>query len=157
MGTRLVKTCKGRTWRQAVHQSKSMMLRNGDKGMSHLIWYRSIETFVLLGAVCWPKRCSSASDFCDQVFCFGFTRISSSFYREAVENVAAYNLQLMRERMSRLPYVDAQTGIAQSDCHLLRSRMERRRGNLPGQVYSYPPRRWRRERKSTEPRKVTGV
>ena len=86
-----------------------------------------------------------------------FTRVSSSFYREAVENVAAYNLQLMRERMSRLPYVDAQTGIAQSDCHLLRSRMERRRGNLPGQVYSYPPRRWRRERKSTEPRKVTGV
>ena len=82
---------------------------------------------------------------------------SSSFYREAVENVAAYNLQLMRERKSRLPYVDAQTGIAQSDCHLLRSRMERRRGNLPGQVYSYPPRRWRRERKSAEPRKTTGV
>lgn len=86
-----------------------------------------------------------------------FHTCSSSFYREAVENVAAYNLQLMRERKSRLPYLDAQTGIAQSDCHLLRSRMERRCGNLTGQVYSYPPRRWRRERKSAEPRKTTGV
>lgn len=82
---------------------------------------------------------------------------NSSFYREAVENVVAYNLQLMRERKSRLPYVDAQTGIAQSDCHLLHSRLERRRGNLPGQVYSYPLRRWRREMRPAEPRAKKGV
>ena len=84
-------------------------------------------------------------------------RTNSSFYREAVENVAAYNLQLMKERKSRLPYVDAQTGIAQSDCHLLHSRLERRRGYLPGQVYSYPPRRWRKEMRPAEPRPKKGV
>ena len=56
-----------------------------------------------------------------------------------------YNTQLIKDRKSRLPYVDAQTGIAQSNSHLLRSRLERRRGLLPGQIYSYPPYRWRQE------------
>lgn len=69
-----------------------------------------------------------------------------------MENVVLYNSQLMKDRKTRLPYVDAQTGIAQSNSHLLRSRLERRRGALPGQIYSYPPRRWRRE---TKPQPVT--
>lgn len=71
--------------------------------------------------------------------------LSSAFYREAVENMVLYNTQLIKDRKSRLPYVDAQTGIAQSNSHLLRSRLERRRGLLPGQIYSYPPYRWRQE------------
>ena len=58
-----------------------------------------------------------------------------------------YNSQLLKDRKSRLPYVDAQTGIAQSNSHLLRSRLERRRGILPAQIYSYPPYRWRQESK----------
>ena len=58
-----------------------------------------------------------------------------------------YNSQLLKDRRSRLPYLDTQTGIAQSPCNLLRSRLERRRGNLPGQIYSYPPYRWRLESK----------
>ena len=58
-----------------------------------------------------------------------------------------YNKQLIKDRRSRLPYVDAQTGIAQTNSHLLRSRLERRRGALPGQIYSYPPYRWRQEAK----------
>ena len=58
-----------------------------------------------------------------------------------------YNTQLSRDRKARLPYHDAQTGIAQSDCYIWRTRLERRRGVLPGQIYSYPPRRWRVEAK----------
>ena len=76
-----------------------------------------------------------------------FKTFCSTFYREAVENMVHYNAQLLKDRKSRLPYVDAQTGIAQSNSHLLRSRLERRRGVLPGQIYSYPPYRWRQESK----------
>ncbi len=73
--------------------------------------------------------------------------LSSSFYREAVEGAVSYNSQLVQDRNSRLPYLDAQTGIAQVTSPLLRSRLERRRGLGPGQLFSYPPRRWRRETK----------
>ena len=62
-----------------------------------------------------------------------------------MDNVVFYNTQLSRDRKARLPYHDAQTGVAQSDCYIWRSRLERRRGVLPGQIYSYPPRRWRVE------------
>ena len=58
--------------------------------------------------------------------------VYSSFYKEALENVVGYNAQLMRERRSRLPYVDAQTGIAQSDSYNWKKRSERQRGILPG-------------------------
>ncbi len=76
------------------------------------------------------------------VFCFVFI---SSFYKEAVENAAHYNSQLFQNKKLRLPYLDAQTGIAQTTSPLLRSRLERRRGALHGQIFSYPPRRWRKE------------
>lgn len=71
----------------------------------------------------------------------------SSFYREAVEAAVNYNSQLLQDRSTRLPYLDAQTGIAQTTSPLLRSRLERRRGEAPGQLFSYPPRRWRQESK----------
>lgn len=69
----------------------------------------------------------------------------SSFYKEALDNIVIYNSNLLKERRSRLPYIDAQTGIAQKDCYLWRKKSERHKGNLPGQVYSYPSRRWRFE------------
>lgn len=71
----------------------------------------------------------------------------SLFYREAVEGAVNYNSQLIKDRNKRLPYLDVQTGIAQITSPLLRSRLERHRGVSPGQLFSYPPRRWRRETK----------
>ena len=62
-------------------------------------------------------------------------RPSSSFYKEALDNVVAYNAQAMRERRGRLPYVDAQTGIAQTDNYNWKKRTERQRGILPGDVF----------------------
>lgn len=73
--------------------------------------------------------------------------VLSPFYREAVENVVAYNSQLLQDRCRRLPYLDAQTGIAQTNSPLLCNRLERRRGLAFNQLFSYPPRRWRRETK----------
>ncbi len=57
----------------------------------------------------------------------------------------SYNSQLVRDAKTRLPYVDAQTGIAQDHSHLMQNRLSRKRGALPGQVFSYPQRRWHRE------------
>ena len=36
----------------------------------------------------------------------------SMFYKEAPDNVVLYNAQIIRERTSRLAYIDVQTGIA---------------------------------------------
>lgn len=35
-------------------------------------------------------------------------------YKEAVENSSSYNERLVKERKLRLPFIDAQTGVAQS-------------------------------------------
>lgn len=67
-------------------------------------------------------------------------------YKEMLEQVAAYNKYLRIERQERLPYLDTQTGVAQSDCFIWRSRHQRRRGCAPGQIFSYPPIRWKVER-----------
>lgn len=63
-----------------------------------------------------------------------------------LEQVAAYNKYLRIERQERLPYLDSQTGVAQSDCFIWRSRHQRRRGGVPGQIFSYPPIKWKVER-----------
>jgi len=69
----------------------------------------------------------------------------SVHYKEMLEQVAIYNKYLRNERQDRLPYLDSQTGVAQSDCFIWRSRCQRRRGHEPGQIYSYPPIKWKME------------
>ena len=48
----------------------------------------------------------------------------------------AYNAQVMRERRNRLPYVDAQTGIAQSDNYNWKKTSDRQKGILPGRGWA---------------------
>ena len=67
----------------------------------------------------------------------------SSGYKEAIGNAARFNRQLKEERTLRLPFFDSQSAIQQMDCFMWRSRFERGHGFLPGQVFSYVPRRWR--------------
>ena len=38
---------------------------------------------------------------------------NSLFYKEALTNLTLYNSQLSRDRSSRLPYFDGQTGVVQ--------------------------------------------
>ena len=64
-------------------------------------------------------------------------------YREAMEQVHVYNSKLLLDRRLRMPYIDNQTGLAQQDCHLWVSRVQRCAPLREGQVYSYPSRRWR--------------
>lgn len=68
---------------------------------------------------------------------------SKHFYKEAMEQVHIYNSKLLLDRRLRMPYIDSQTGLAQQDCHLWVSRVQRSSPIREGQVYSYPSRRWR--------------
>ena len=68
-------------------------------------------------------------------------------YKEALENVSAYNSRLRYERRLRIPFIDAQTGIAMNNCHLWISKLERQPGQTPHYVYSYPARRWRKKKR----------
>jgi len=65
------------------------------------------------------------------------------FYKEAMDQVHLYNSKLLLDRRLRMPYIDSQTGLAQQDCHLWVSRVQRSSPIREGQVYSYPSRRWR--------------
>ncbi|UXI16903.1 coiled-coil domain-containing protein 97 [Sarcoptes scabiei] len=68
-------------------------------------------------------------------------------YKEAVENSSSYNERLVKERKLRLPFIDAQTGVAQSDCYIWSSKLDRMPGYHSAQLYSYPARRWRKKRR----------
>ncbi|KAH9400833.1 Zinc finger protein ubi-d4, partial [Tyrophagus putrescentiae] len=68
-------------------------------------------------------------------------------YKETVENSSSYNERLVKERKTRLPFLDAQTGVAQSDCYIWSNKLDRMPGYYSAQLYSYPARRWRKKRR----------
>lgn len=68
---------------------------------------------------------------------------SKLMYREAMDQVHVYNSKILLDRRLRMPYIDSQTGLAQQDCHLWVSRVQRCAPMRHGQIYSYPSRRWR--------------
>ncbi|KAI2805977.1 Zinc finger protein ubi-d4 [Blomia tropicalis] len=68
-------------------------------------------------------------------------------YKETVENSSSYNERLVKERKLRLPFIDAQTGVAQSDCYIWSNKLDRMPGYYSAQLYSYPARRWRKKRR----------
>ncbi|XP_027194249.2 double PHD fingers d4 [Dermatophagoides pteronyssinus] len=73
--------------------------------------------------------------------------MNDPMYKEAVENSSTYNERLVKERKLRLPFIDAQTGVAQSDCYIWSSKLDRMPGYHSAQLYSYPARRWRKKRR----------
>uniref|UniRef100_A0A5S6QXP5 Uncharacterized protein n=1 Tax=Trichuris muris TaxID=70415 RepID=A0A5S6QXP5_TRIMR len=72
-------------------------------------------------------------------------------YAELVESCSQYNHLITLDRQQRLPFLDAQTGIAQVPCNLWRSRRERRLSSDPNVVYTYPSRRWRKKKNLIPP------
>ncbi|CAB3980560.1 zinc finger ubi-d4 isoform X3 [Paramuricea clavata] len=71
--------------------------------------------------------------------------VSSSRYKDALEQTSAYNARLGFERKQRSPFLDSQTGVAQVSCHLWKSKLSRRAPAYPYQICSYPGRRWKRK------------
>ncbi|XP_057380388.1 zinc finger protein ubi-d4-like isoform X2 [Daphnia carinata] len=74
--------------------------------------------------------------------------LQDSTYRDAVENSASFNTRMALEKRMRLPFLDAQTGVAQNHCHLWMHPRHRMPGLTPDQVYTYPAKRWRKKRRS---------
>ena len=70
-------------------------------------------------------------------------KIPHNKYRDAIDQVIAYNSKILLDRRLRYPYIDGQTGVAQQDCNLWVSRVARSAPVSPGQICSYPSRRWR--------------
>ena len=75
------------------------------------------------------------------------TVLNDSAYREVIESSSQYNNGIVGERKLRLPYLDSQTGVAQSDCCLWMHKRERMPGQNHGQLYSYPAKRWKKRRR----------
>ncbi|KAK4311895.1 hypothetical protein Pmani_016641 [Petrolisthes manimaculis] len=74
--------------------------------------------------------------------------INDTGYTELMKNSARYNVRMRKDRIYRQPYIDGQTGVAQRHCHLFVSDRHRMPGILQGQVYTYPARRWKSQRRS---------
>ncbi|KAF2361465.1 Zinc finger PHD-finger [Trinorchestia longiramus] len=71
-------------------------------------------------------------------------------YQSLMVNSASYNVRIMRERKARMPFLDSQTGLAQSPVRpvlLARHRLSCCRQH-PGQLYRYPAQPWRRRHRS---------
>uniref|UniRef100_A0A803Y3F3 DPF1-3 N-terminal domain-containing protein n=1 Tax=Meleagris gallopavo TaxID=9103 RepID=A0A803Y3F3_MELGA len=73
------------------------------------------------------------------------------YYRDAMEQCHNYNARLCAERSVRLPFLDSQTGVAQSNCYIWMEKRHRGPGLAAGQLYSYPARRWRKKRRAHPP------
>ncbi|UYV77534.1 DPF2 [Cordylochernes scorpioides] len=73
--------------------------------------------------------------------------LADSIYQDAIKNSSKYNTRICLERKQRLPFLDAQTGVAQSDCALWMAKWQRMPGCMEGQLYSYPAKRWRKKRR----------
>ncbi|MEQ2268555.1 hypothetical protein XENORESO_004269 [Xenotaenia resolanae] len=77
--------------------------------------------------------------------------LGEQYYRDALEQCHNYNARLCAERSVRMPFLDSQTGVAQSNCYIWMEKRHRGPGVAPGQLYTYPARRWRKKRRSHPP------
>ncbi|KAI8481306.1 Zinc finger protein ubi-d4 [Branchiostoma belcheri] len=74
--------------------------------------------------------------------------VGNQFYKEALENASHFNARVVMERKMRLPFLDTLTGVAQTNCSLWMSQSQRRPGIAPGQIYTFPAKRWRKKRRA---------
>lgn len=81
-------------------------------------------------------------------------------YSDLLQDTKSFNESLYQDRRLRLPFIDGQTGVAQSDCSLWRSRCERKNveqlpndtggcggGCQSGTLFKYPAPRWLKRRR----------
>ncbi|KAK1150945.1 zinc finger protein ubi-d4 isoform X2 [Acipenser oxyrinchus oxyrinchus] len=77
--------------------------------------------------------------------------LGEQYYKDAMEQCHNYNARLCAERSVRMPFLDSQTGVAQSNCYIWMEKRHRGPGVAPGQLYTYPARRWRKKRRAHPP------
>ncbi|KAG5263990.1 hypothetical protein AALO_G00270920 [Alosa alosa] len=77
--------------------------------------------------------------------------LGEQYYKDAMEQCHNYNARLCAERSILMPFLDSQTGVAQSNCYIWMEKRHRSPGTAPGQLYTYPARRWRKKRRAHPP------
>ncbi|KAF6777328.1 hypothetical protein AHF37_03424 [Paragonimus kellicotti] len=75
------------------------------------------------------------------------TEIREYSYDKLLDLTARYNRRIQSDKLSRLPFLDNATGIAQRPCLLYRQSHERETGFLT-KVYQYPPHKWKKTKRS---------
>lgn len=73
--------------------------------------------------------------------------LNDSAYKEILENSENFNTRLCIERRLRMPFLDPQTGVAQTHCALFMKQKQRMPGFRDGQIYTYPSARWRKPKR----------
>ncbi|KAH8413678.1 hypothetical protein KR222_003293 [Zaprionus bogoriensis] len=73
--------------------------------------------------------------------------LNDTAYKEILENSENFNTRLCIERRLRMPFLDPQTGVAQTHCALFMKRKQRMPGFRHGQIYTYPSARWRKPKR----------
>ncbi|XP_016927082.3 zinc finger protein ubi-d4 B isoform X1 [Drosophila suzukii] len=68
-------------------------------------------------------------------------------YKEILENSENFNTRLCVERRLRMPFLDPQTGVAQTHSSLFMKKKQRMPGFRNGQIYTYPSSRWRKPKR----------
>uniref|UniRef100_A0AAY4AH91 Zinc finger protein ubi-d4 n=1 Tax=Denticeps clupeoides TaxID=299321 RepID=A0AAY4AH91_9TELE len=58
--------------------------------------------------------------------------LGEQYYRDAMEQCHNYNARLCAERSVRMPFLDSQTGVAQSNCYIWMEKRHRGPGMAPG-------------------------
>lgn len=59
----------------------------------------------------------------------GFTMMTDEMkYAASLESVKSWNAKMMMDRKMRQPYLDNTTGLAQTNCHLWMSKLDRNPG-----------------------------
>uniref|UniRef100_A0AAY4E025 D4, zinc and double PHD fingers family 2 n=1 Tax=Denticeps clupeoides TaxID=299321 RepID=A0AAY4E025_9TELE len=85
------------------------------------------------------------------IISFCFVLLGEQYYKDAMEQCHSYNARLCAERSILMPFLDSQTGVAQSNCYIWMEKRHRSAGTAPGQLYTYPARRWRKKRRAHPP------
>ena len=73
--------------------------------------------------------------------------LNDSAYKEVLENSENFNTRLCIERRLRMPFLDPQTGVAQTHCALFMKQKQRMPGFRCGQIYTYPSMKWRKPKR----------
>uniref|UniRef100_K1PVM8 Zinc finger protein ubi-d4 n=1 Tax=Magallana gigas TaxID=29159 RepID=K1PVM8_MAGGI len=83
------------------------------------------------------------SNFGEPVLIMG----GENLFKDAIEHTANLNMRMGIERKLRLPFLDSQTGVAQSHTSLWHPYRDRQPGLTYGQLYSYPANRWKKRKR----------
>ncbi len=63
-------------------------------------------------------------------------RLGEQYYKDALEQCHSYNARLCAERSILMPFLDSQTGVAQSNCYIWMEKRHRSAGSASAQ-YTY--------------------